>query len=137
MSVIDQVGPFRLHAVGEGKPWIKWSPDVNQLWLQYFIPVLSFESAAVQNTITLKWQSNTSRGDQMTITYHPDWLIEMLSDNTLENYTSYVIQIRETISKQIGSSFKLERCMVECDEDGVALIDELNSAWMHYRLTRD
>lgn len=137
MSVIDQVGPFRLHAVGEGKPWVKWSPDVNQLWLQYFIPILAFESAAIQNPITLKWQSNTSRGDQMSTTYYPDWLIEMLSDNTWENYTSYVIQFRETISTQIGSSFKLERCTLECDDDGIALMDELNSAWMHYRLTRD
>lgn len=135
MSVIDQVGPFTLHAVGDGKPWIKWQNDVYQLWLQYFIPVLAFSNAKITNPIELRWTCNSNYTQHV---YSSDFILDLqYADDSLVAYTEYVIAHRHTIAKQLGDRFKLERCILECDEDGVALIDELNSAWIHYRLTRD
>lgn len=134
MSVIDSIGPFRLHAVGEeGIPWIKWASDINQLWIEYFLPMLAFK-AGITNSITMRWKSSSN---DYNMSYSHDFIHGLLVDDTLEHYTSHVLQTRTIIRNNIGDGFKLERCIVESDEDGVALLDELNSAWIHYRLTRD
>ncbi len=139
MSVIDSVGHFRLHAVGDGKPWIKWSKDVNQLWLQYFLPVLAFDNAVITTPITFKWIGN--RSSTAIMECKPEAVLNLLKlddENEDENvYTKFVMYMHQEVSEKVGRNYKLDRCILECDDDGVALLDELNSAWVHYKLTRD
>lgn len=132
MAVLEQLGPFTLHGTSPHKNWIKWHSDTDNLWLQYNLAVVAFHFALV-DTVTLQWKSRRGNGSYAH-TFTKEWWQELAAASPWETYTHHIMQLRKHVDRELGWDCALERCILPDEEDAIALLDELNCAWVYQQL---
>ena len=139
MSVIEALGPFVYHAVGKNRFWIQWDRKIDNTWLQYFVLKIAFDLALVES-ITLKWRSGFAPSVcKASDTFDAAWWQDAGYNQytNISQYTDYIATLRNTVMDRVGWDFHLDRCELANEEDSIALLDELNSVWIQYQLSKD
>jgi hypothetical protein len=139
MSVIETLGPFVYHAVGQNRFWIQWDRKIDNNWLQYFVLKIAFDMALVES-ITLKWRNGFAPSVSKTSdTFNAAWWQDTGYNQYthISQYTDYIANLRKSVMDRLGWDFYLDRCELANEEDSIALLDELNNVWIQYQLSRD
>ena len=143
MSVIETLGPFVYHAIGKNRFWIQWDPKIDNLWLQYFVLKIAFDAAVVES-VTLKWRNAFKPSSKASVCKASDTLDAAWwydagyhQHANIEQYADYIANLRKSVMDRLGWDFYLDRCELTNEEDSIALLDELNSMWIQYQLSKD